>query len=202
MLNKISNTLHTSSKANTLTLEECKNKINRISIIGGSGSGKSTLADILSKELNIPAVHLDAINFQPNWVEIDKNERDKIILSKSNDEKWIIDGNYNKTLQDRLEKADLIIWLDYSTFAHLKGITKRIFKNLGKDKPELPGCKERLNFTFVKYVCSYNKKKRPIVLNMLKNIPEDKLLVFKKQKDLNNWLKKFTNNDKIISNIR
>ena len=202
MLNKISNTLHTSNKANTLTLEECKNKVKRISIIGGSGSGKSTLADILSKELNIPAVHLDAINFQPNWVEIDKNERDNIILSKSNDEKWIIDGNYNKTLQDRLEKADLIIWLDYSTFAQLKGIFKRIFKNLGKDKPELPGCKERLNFTFVKYVCSYNKKKRPIVLNMLKNIPEDKLLVFKKQKDLNNWLKKFTNNDKIISNIR
>lgn len=202
MLNQFSKTLHTSNKANTLTLEECKNKVKKISIIGGSGSGKSTLADILSKELNIPAVHLDAINFQPNWVEIDKNERDKIILSKSNDEKWIIDGNYNKTLQDRLEKADLIIWLDYSTFAQLKGIAKRIFKNFNKDKPELPGCKERLNFTFVKYVCSYNKKNRPIVLNMLKNIPEDKLLVFKKQNDLNNWLKKFTNNDKIISNIR
>ena len=202
MLNQFTKTLHTSNKANTLTLEKCKNKVKRISIIGGSGSGKSTLADILSKELNIPAVHLDAINFQPNWVEIDKNERDNIILSKSNHEKWIIDGNYNKTLQDRLEKADLIIWLDYSTFAQLKGIFNSIFKNFGKDKPELPGCKERLNFTFVKYVCSYNKKKRPIVLNMLKNIPEDKLLVFKKQKDLNNWLKKFTNNDKIISNIR
>ena len=202
MLNQFTKTLHTSNKANTLTLEECKNKVKRISIIGGSGSGKSTLADILSKALNIPAVHLDAINFQPNWVEIDKNERDNIILSKSNDEKWIIDGNYNKTLQDRLEKADLIIWLDYSTFAHLKGITKRIFKNFNEDKPELPGCKERLNFTFLKYVCNYNKKNRPIVLNMLKNIPEEKLLVFKQQKDLNNWLKKFTNNDKIISNIR
>lgn len=202
MLNKISNTLHTSNKANTFTLEKCKNNVKRISIIGGSGSGKSTLADILSKELNIPAVHLDAINFKPNWVEIDKNERDNIILSKSNDEKWIIDGNYNKTLQDRLEKADLIIWLDYSTFAQLKGIFKRIFKNLDKDKPELPGCKERLNFTFVKYVCTYNKKKRPIVLNMLKPIPHDKILIFKKQKDLNKWLKEFTHNDKILSNIK
>lgn len=202
MLNQFTKTLHTSNKANTLTIKECKNKVKRISIIGGSGSGKSTLADILSKELNIPAVHLDAINFQPNWVEINKNERDNIILSKSNDEKWIIDGNYNKTLQDRLEKADLIIWLDYSTFAQLKGITKRIFKNFNKDKPELPGCKERLNFTFLKYVCSYNKKKRPIVLNMLKTIHSDKVLIFKKQKDLNKWLKKFTNNDKILSNIR
>lgn len=175
---------------------------NRISIVGGSGSSKSTLCDVLSKELKLPAIHLDAINFNSDWVEIDKTERDKIISAKSSEDKWVIDGNYNKTLKERFEKADLIIWLDYSTFTQLKGIFKRFFKTHNKERPEIPGCKERLNFTFVKYVCSYNKKKRPIVLNMLKNIPEDKLLVFKKQKDLNNWLKKFTNNDKIISNIR
>ena len=202
MLNRLTKTLHTSNYASILTLEECKNNVKRISIIGGSGSGKSTLANILSKELNIPAIHLDAINFQPNWVRIDKSKRDNIILSKSNDDKWIIDGNYNETLQDRLEKADLIIWLDYSTFAHLKGITKRIYKNFNKDKPELPGCKERLNFTFLKYVFSYNKKKRPIILNILKNISQDKLLIFNKQKDLNKWLKKFTCNSKILSNIK
>lgn len=34
---------------------------NRISIIGGSGSGKSTLTNILSKYLNLPAIHIDAI---------------------------------------------------------------------------------------------------------------------------------------------
>ena len=69
--------------------------VSRISIIGGSGSGKSTLANILSKKLDIPAVHLDAINYKNNWVEIDKTERDKIIEEKANEDKWIIDGNYN-----------------------------------------------------------------------------------------------------------
>ena len=87
---------------------------NRISIVGGSGSGKSTLCNILSKELNLPAIHLDAINFLLNWVEIDKIERDKIILSKSMEDKWVIDGNYSKTLKERFKRADLIIWLDYS----------------------------------------------------------------------------------------
>lgn len=176
-------------------------KTNRISIIGGSGSGKSTLANILSKELHIPAIHLDAINYNANWVEIDKNERDTIISAQSNDEKWIIDGNYNKTLKERLEKADLIIWLDYSTFAHLKGVFKRIFKNLNKEKPDIPGCKERINLTFIKYVATYNKKKRPQIIELLKNIPNDKLLIFKKQKDLNRWLKKFTHNENILDNI-
>lgn len=174
---------------------------NRISIIGGSGSGKSTLATILSKELNIPAIHLDAINYNANWVEIDQTEREKIILKKSNEEKWIIDGNYNKTLKERLDKADLVIWLDYSSFAHLRGFLKRLIKYSNKDKPELPGCKERFNFTFLKYVISYNRKKRPQVLQILENVPNEKMLIFKKQKDLNNWLKKYTNNENILEKL-
>ena len=101
---------------------------NKISIVGGSGSGKSTLCNILSKELNLPAIHLDAINYNANWVEVDKNKRDQIITQKSLEEKWIIDGNYNKTLKDRFYKADLIIWLDYSTYMQLKGIFKRYLK--------------------------------------------------------------------------
>lgn len=133
---------------------------NRISILGGSGSGKSTLCTILSKELGLPAIHLDAINFNPDWEEIDKQERDKIISAKSKEDKWIIDGNYNKTL------------------------------------------KERLDPTFVKYVLTYNKKKRHIILEHLQNIPNEKVLIFRHQKDLNNWLKTFTNNPNILAEIK
>lgn len=175
---------------------------NRISIVGGSGSGKSTLCNILSKELNIPAIHLDAINYEPNWVEIDKNEKDKIISDKSNEDKWIIDGNYNKTLKERFNKADLIIWLDYSTYMHLKGVFKRYFKMRNSERPEIPGCKEKLDFKFIKYVLTYNKKKRHIIKEYLMDIPKEKVLIFKKQKDLNKWLKKFTGNNNILENLK
>ena len=175
---------------------------NRISIVGGSGSGKSTLCDILSQELNLPAIHLDGLNFNANWVQIDKSERDKKILEKSLEDKWIIDGNYNKTLKERFEKADLIIWLDYSTMMHLKGIMKRYFNMRHKERPEIPGCKERLDFDFIKYAITYNKKKRPIIKEYLKTIPKEKVLIFKKQKDLNQWLKEFTNNEHVLKNIK
>lgn len=174
---------------------------NRISIIGGSGSGKSTLATILSKELKIPAIHLDSINYNANWVEVDRNKRDSIIEAKAKEEKWIIDGNYNKTLKERLDKSDLVIWLDYSSFAHLRGFLKRLIKYSNKDKPELPGCKERFNFTFIKYVLTYNRKKRSQVLQILDNVPSEKMLIFKKQKDLNNWLKKYTNNKNVLEKL-
>lgn len=175
---------------------------NRISIVGGSGSGKSTLCNILSKELGLPAIHLDAINYEPNWVEIDKTERDNIILSKAQDDKWVIDGNYNKTLKERFDKADLIIWLDYSTLKQLHGILKRYFTTRNSERPEIPGCKERLEPEFIKYVLTYNKKKRPVILDYLKDVPKEKILIFKHQKDLNAWLKDFTNNPNVLSEIK
>lgn len=175
---------------------------NRISIVGGSGSGKSTLCNILSKELDLPAIHLDAINYEPNWVEIDKAERDNIILSKAQDDKWVIDGNYNKTLKERFDKADLIIWLDYSTLKQLHGILKRYFTTRNSERPEIPGCKERLEPEFIKYVLTYNKKKRPVILDYLKDVPKEKVLIFKHQKDLNAWLKDFTNNPNVLAEIK
>ena len=173
----------------------------RISIIGGSGTGKSTLADILSKELHLPSVHLDAINFEPNWVEIDKTKRDNIISTKALEEEWIIDGNYTKTLEERLQRADLIIWLDYSTVMQLKGVLKRFFKTYKQERPEIPGCNERLNWTFLKYVITYNKKKRHLLMDSLKDMPQDKILIFRHQRDLNKWLKDVTNKPDILKEI-
>ena len=162
---------------------------NRISIIGGAGTGKTTLSNILSEKYNIPVTHIDGIHHLKNWKVRDKQERDKIILDIAKKEKWIIDGTYKDTIKQRLEKSDLIIWLDYSTFAQVKGILKRFFKNPGKEKPEIPGCNERLNLEFLKYVINYRKKKRHFVVEAIQNVDPNKVLIFTKQKDLNKWLK-------------
>lgn len=175
---------------------------NKISIVGGSGSGKSTLCRILSQELNLPAIHLDALNFSTNWVQNDISKRNSKILEKISEKKWIIDGNYDKTLQERFDNADLIIFLDYSTLALIKGVSQRFISLPYKEKPEVPGCKERLNFKFFKYVISFNKKRRPIILEKLENIPKDKVLIFNKRKDLNNWLIKFTNDENILNKLK
>lgn len=163
---------------------------NRISIIGGSGTGKTTLSNILSEKYNIPATHIDGIHHLKNWQVRDKSERDRIILDIVEKEKWIIDGTYKDTLKQRLENSDLIIWLDYSTIAMIKGVIKRFLKNPGKEKKEIPGCNERLNFQFIRYVMGYNKNKRHYIVDSLETINKDKILVFKKQKHLNNWLRK------------
>lgn len=164
--------------------------INKISIIGGSGTGKTTLSESLSKDVNIPVYHIDGIHHLKNWKVRDSNERDKIILDLIKKKKWIIDGTYHSTLQARLEKSDLIIYLDYSTLAQVKGALGRFIKNHGKEKPEIPGCNEQMTFKFFIFVVNWRKNKRQFIIDALENIDKDKILIFKNRRKLNKWYKK------------
>lgn len=164
--------------------------MNKISIIGGSGTGKTTLANNLGKELNLPVYHIDGINYFANWEQRDVNERDKIILDKVNEEKWIIDGTYHSTLEQRLNAADLVIYLDYSTISQLRGALGRYFKNKGKEKEEIPGCEEQMNKKFFLWVLFWRKNKREDVVQKIKKIDSKKVLIFKNRRQLNKWYKK------------
>ena len=163
--------------------------MNRICIIGGSGTGKTTLANNLGKQLNLPVYHIDGINYFENWEARDKGERDKIILEKADEEKWIIDGTYHATLKQRLEKADYVIYLDYSTIAQVKGILVRFIKSHGKEKKEIQGCKERMSWNFFWWVVNWKKTKRPKIIEILREIDNEKIHIFKTRKELNKWYK-------------
>ena len=162
----------------------------RICIIGGSGTGKTTLANNLGKQLNLPVYHIDGINYLPNWKKRDIRERDKIVLEKTDEDKWIIDGTYHSTLKQRLEKSEYVIYLDYSTVAQVKGILGRFIKNRGKEKQEIPGCKERMSWQFFWWVVNQRKNKRQAIIENLQEINSDKIHIFKTRKQLNKWYKK------------
>ena len=134
-------------------------EVSKISIIGGPGTGKSTLSTNLSRVFNIPNYHIDSFNYEDDWVKRDEKERDMMILDILNNEKWIIDGTYRSTLEERLKKSDFVIFLDYNTFAKLKGIISRFIKGRGKEKFDIPGCKEKMDLEFIKFTLKWNKKK-------------------------------------------
>lgn len=163
---------------------------NRICIIGGSGTGKTTLANKLSEIYGLPAIHIDGINYLSDWKARNKEERDKIILSLLENEKWIIDGIYKTTLKPRLEKADLIVWLDYSTFAQMKGILKRFFTIKGKERTDIPGCKEKMSREFFFYTLNFRRKNRHHITDNIVDIDNSKILRFTNRRKLNKWLLK------------
>ena len=163
--------------------------ISKISIIGGSGTGKTTLSESLSKELKIPVYHIDGIHHLKDWKVRDKDERDKMILDIVKKDKWIIDGTYKTTLRERLENSDLTIYLDYSTLSQIKGVMGRFIKNHGEEKPEIPGCKEQMSVKFFLLVLKWRKTKRKYIIDTVKNINSNKVLIFKNRRSLNKWYK-------------
>ena len=83
----------------------------KIAIVGFSGSGKSVLADILGDFYNTQVLHLDQVNFLPNWATRPDQEQVKIVRAfLDSHDSWIIDGNYpNLEYWRRMEDADIII---------------------------------------------------------------------------------------------
>lgn len=161
----------------------------KITIIGGSGTGKTTLAENLAEELGLPLCHIDGIHHLANWKIRDQEERDKIILEKVSEPQWIMDGTYHSTLKQRLESADLVIYLDYSSVAQVKGAVGRFLKHPGKEKREIPGCKEELTWDFLWWVWNWRKYKRDEIIENLEKIENDKVLIFKNRRQLNKWYK-------------
>lgn len=179
------------------SIYEKNENIKWISIIGGSGSGKSTLSKNLENKLNLPVIYRDGMNYYSNWVQKDKVGRDELLLKIIQEEKWVIDGTYTYTLEQRLLVSDLIIFLDYSTVSLLYGVISRRIKLNGKEREEIKGCKDRLTINFLKFILTWRKKKRKKILEKLKQY-EQKVIIFKTRKSLNNWYsKKF--NEKIVT---
>ena len=96
----------------------------RIMIIGCGGAGKSTLARQLGEKLDLPVVHLDKLFWRPGWEHISREEFDRLHREALAQEKWIIDGNYDRTMGERVKYCDTIIYLDFSRAACLMGVAR------------------------------------------------------------------------------
>ena len=162
----------------------------RVLIIGCGGAGKSTLARQLGEKLNLPVVHLDSIFWLPGWVEMEKDEFDARIRTEMAKETWILDGNYNRTLPERIARCDTIIYLDFSRTACLYGIFKRLLTNIGKTRPDMgAGCKEKVDWDFVKWVWNFNKNKREKYYRLLNEAEGVETFVLKNRRMVKRFVK-------------
>ena len=110
------------------------NAMNKIIVIGCPGSGKSTFARKLSALLNLPLYYLDMIWHKPDKTTITQKEFDIKLNKILKEYRWIIDGNYQRTLEMRLKKCDSVFLFDISTELCLEGAKSRI----GKQRVDLP----------------------------------------------------------------
>lgn len=162
----------------------------RILIIGCGGAGKSTMARQLGDKLQIPVVHLDKLFWKPGWVESSREEIDAKIMAEMAKPQWIMDGNYNRTLAERMRHCDTIIYLDFSRFACLMGVLKRVITTYGTVRPDMgEGCPERFDGEFLQWVWNYNKNKRESNYRLLNEATHAETIVLKNHRAVKKFLK-------------
>ena len=98
----------------------------RVIVIGSPGAGKSTFARQLRDWVGLPLYYLDMIWHLPDRTTITAEEFDQKLMGILNSDRWIIDGNYARTLEKRLQFCDTVFLLDYPLDVCLDGAKRRV----------------------------------------------------------------------------
>ena len=155
----------------------------RILVIGSPGAGKTTLARALSEKLDLPLVHLDMLHWREGWTEAPREEFDALLGEALARPRWIIDGNYSRTLPLRLSRCDTVVCLDYPRLLCLWGAVKRVLKNAGRSRPDMgPGCPERLDPEFLRYIWNFRKTQRQKIFALLDGF-EGRVIVLRNRRE-------------------
>ena len=161
--------------------------MNKIIVIGCPGSGKSTFSKELNKIYNLPLYHLDLIWNKPDKTTISREEFDNKLEEIFKEEEWIIDGNYQRTLETRIKEANTIFLLDYPLEVCLTGAISRI----GVKRDDMPWLEETLNEEFKQKILAFEKTKLPQIYELLEKYKENKnIIIFKTRQESIEYLEK------------
>lgn len=152
--------------------------MNRVMIMGCSGSGKSTLSVKLGEKLNLPVIHLDKHYWRPDWISTPDEDWHRIAQELTMKDKWIIDGNYSGTMDIRVKRADVIIYLDMPRWLCLYRVIKRRIMYNKKTRPDMhEGCPEKVDLEFLQWVWNFRSKNRKSILEKLEQVKEEKEII-------------------------
>ena len=137
--------------------------VERVTIVGCGGSGKSYVARELGRLLDLPVIHMDAVYFDDQWNPLPMERFEAVQRELVAAPRWVIDGNYNSTVQVRLEAADSVVFMDLPTRVCLWGILSRQLRH-GRGQNDQNGVYNRITGDVLRYVLGYRRKMRPKVL--------------------------------------
>lgn len=159
----------------------------KVIVIGCPGAGKSTFARKLRDITNIPLYYLDMLWHKEDRTNISKEEFDALLNEIIKKEKWIIDGNYQRTLEMRLKECDTVFLLDFPLKVCLSSARSRI----GKKREDMPWIESEFDDEFKQWIIDFPQKQLPEIYKLLNKYQKNKnIIIFKSRKEANDYLMK------------
>ena len=156
----------------------------KIIIIGCPGAGKSTFARALSAKTGIPLFYLDMIWHKADKTNISREEFDQRLGGIMTGESWIIDGNYQRTMERRIKECDTVFLLDFPKEICLEGAEKRV----GKAREDMPWVEETLDEDFKVFIETFHEKVLVKIYHLLNLYKDKNIIVFKSREDINHYI--------------
>lgn len=157
----------------------------KVIVIGSPGAGKSTFARKLRDITGIPLYYLDMLWHKPDGTTVTQAEFDAGLQEIIRKDKWIIDGNYQRTLEPRLQKCDTVFLMDFPMETCLSGAQSRI----GKKREDLPWIELEFDKEFKQWIMDFPRNRLPQLYEMLKKHGYNKdITVFRSRKEADAYL--------------
>ena len=127
----------------------------------------------------IPLFYLDAIWHKPDRTHIPREEFDARLSEILALDRWIIDGNYSRTIERRIAACDTVFLFDLPTEICLEGAISR----LGKGRYDVPWIDTELDPILRREIEEFPANNLPIIYDLLEKYNEKRVIIFKSRSD-------------------
>lgn len=155
----------------------------KVLIIGCPGAGKSTFARKLASKTGLPLYYLDMIWHRPDRTCVSPAEFDTRLNEILSTEEWILDGNYLRTLPQRLSQCDTVFFFDLPLEICLAGAESR----LGKPRVDMPWVDTEMDEKFRQWIIDFPNDQRPQIEQALDSCRKN-VIIFKSRIDADEFL--------------
>ena len=160
----------------------------KVIVVGCPGAGKSTFSRTLRDLTGLPLYHLDMIWHKPDRTTVTRAEFDSALDAILERERWIIDGNYQRTMEIRIKACDTVFLLDFPVKLCLESAEARI----GTVRDDLPWVEDEFDPEFRKWIEDFPNEQLPRIYELLKLYEnEKKIIIFKTREEMNAWIGAF-----------
>ena len=157
----------------------------KIIIVGSPGAGKSTFARKLRDITGIPLFYLDMLWHKPDRTTVTQEEFNNRLNGILQKDRWIIDGNYQRTLEPRLQACDTVFLMDFPLETCISGAESRI----GKKREDLPWTELEFDPEFKQWIQDFPKNRLPQLYEMIETYKDNKeIMVFHSRKEADDYL--------------
>ncbi|MEM9419200.1 MAG: topology modulation protein [Planctomycetota bacterium] len=144
----------------------------------------------LAEQFKLPLYHMDRLHWKPGWVESTREELIEKLNEVTAQPRWLIEGNYSGTFDQRLPLADAIYFLDFPRRIYRWRVIKRVLTGYGRTPPDkTEGCPERFDIEFIRYVWRFHREAQPRILRYLEAHPDLPVLRFDRPSQLTQHLR-------------